>query len=316
MRINNATPVNQNLQNKQNNKNTAFKGFSSNLKSYFTDELVKLKRDGTMSRNLFILNAFVFLLGSRLITSRDNDEKREILVRDVPTIVIAVQGVPFIGNKIANFIQKRTGFAIMKDADESIITKLFKKDNKIEKQTSKKLKKEVRSYGELENFYTYDINLNKSSGLEGFSKRLLAAGEGVKLKDIYSTLNEKIKNALANFEGNNEDLINKLKGDKSLSEKIIEALSQEENIALKKAESLKTISSVTGFATTLTLLGLCIPKLNIFITEKINKGKKAQVEAKSKNSNLSIPISNANNQVTQNFSTNETKKAFKDFAIK
>lgn len=244
----NATPITKN-----NNRTLtpAFKGFIESCKP---KQLLDLDRAGTMGHNLFILNAFVFLLGTRLLTSRDKDEKREIVIRDIPSIIIAVAGVDSITKAASKWFHKNKGFAIMNQGKEGTTL-------------------EGVTYSQLKNWYTYDTNLDSSTGLKGFSERLSTLGG--KLQTIYSSLNDEIKGKLANCKDNKE-VIDTFTKDKNLGEQIKKALLDPKNNALKKAEMLKTWPTLIGFTLTLTLLGLIIPKTNIFITEKINKNRKKQ----------------------------------------
>ncbi len=107
--------------------------------------LVSLDRSGTMNRNLFIVNAFAFLLGTRLVTSRDNDEKREIFVRDIPSILIAVAGVPTIQTLSLKKLQPKSGFAftdVDKKPERSDFSKWLHKTFNI---TEKPLKEKMSS---------------------------------------------------------------------------------------------------------------------------------------------------------------------------
>lgn len=266
MKTHNVIPsVNTNTQPKQN---VAFKG-------NIIDKYLTLNRQGPMSRNLFVVNAFVFLLGSRILTSRDKDERREILIRDIPTIVIAVMGVPFFGKQVAKLVQKKSGFAIMQDTGEQPnkvvqgLRKIFKK--------SGQNKFDVISYSQTEDLYKFDKNL--SSGFRGFSERLKNLGDNVNLKKIYSSVSAEVKEQLKNFSDNNTEFINQLAENKSLTETIVNELSKtvkEGNKVLKAAEFMKTIPTLGGFAVTLLTIGMFIPKLNIYITEKIHKNRKKQ----------------------------------------
>lgn len=232
-------------------------------------KLLDLGRAGTMGHNLFIVNAFAFLLGTRLITSRDKDERREIIIRDLPSIIIAVAGVDLIEKAVSKWFHKNKGFAIMVDSDKEpgFITKAFR--NIFKKPNENELS--GVTYSQLKNWYTYDKNLDSSTGLKGFSERLSTLGG--KLKTIYSSLNDEIKGKLTNCKDNKE-VIDTFTKDKTLGEQIKKALLDPKNNALKKAEMLKTWPTLIGFGLTLALLGICIPKTNIFITETIHKNRK------------------------------------------
>lgn len=274
MKIHNATPVVSNNLQKQGKK-IAFNGILSGAKNTFLD-LFYLNRQGPMNRNLFTLNAFVFLLGTRLITSRDKDEKREIFIRDVPSIIIAVFGVPVIGKFAAKLLQKKTGFAIMENPKDGVV-----------------------SGKQLESWYKYDENIKP--GLSGFSKRLADFGNGVSLKKIYSSLSSNIETSLSSFSENNDSFIKELTSDKntSIAESIKKCLSNADNAALKKASHLSTYTKAIGFGATLALLGIFIPKLNIYITEKVNKNRKtkAQNDLKTKETQETQNVSKLSNMV-------------------
>lgn len=265
MKINNAAPVINNLN--KNNQSLSFGSKGENTiiskgKNYI-DDLFSLPANGSMGRKLFLLTAVVFLLGGRLARSRDkkeiksqNDQSptimdyirnkneiRETLVRDVPTIFAAVLAVPFIGKKVSEFIQKQSGFVILKNSGESA------------------------DYSTIDNLYKYDENLQ--SGLTGFSKRL--ANLGGNLKKIYSNLNENIKNKLANFSDNNEKFIQELTSNKELEKEIVGTLKSGKNNALRKASFLATVPTLIGFGTTFGLIGMLIPKFNIHLTRLLHK---------------------------------------------
>src|SRR5574344_1745854 len=132
MKINNITPsytpVSSN-QNKNNDKSSNPSFGSKNIANGF-NQFFKLESSGPMTRKLFILNAFTFLLGSRILTSRDKDEKRETIIRDIPTILISVAGVPVLEKATAKIVEKKSGFTItekgMSNKAESITGKIMK----------------------------------------------------------------------------------------------------------------------------------------------------------------------------------------------
>jgi len=267
MKINNATPMMTNNTTKAN-KNVAFSGgFPKTPK-----ELFVLERKGNMSRYLFTLNAFVFLLGGRLLKSRDKNEKRETMTRDVPTIVIAVFGVPVVKDAVAKVFQKNSGFAILNEGSEKSkfgqwIGKIFNnKDTKT---------KTIASYDQLEDRYVYDSNLK--SGFNGFLERL--DEEGGDFKKICSSLSDEIKSKLSKFKTkNNADFLVELEKDKGLKGLIVEGFKKPSNKAVEQAKWLKTIPTLAGFVVTLFTIGIFIPKLNIAITESINKKKKVETK--------------------------------------
>lgn len=277
MKINNATPIinTKSPANVPTSSKINFKGTSpkETLKEFLT-----LNRAGTMGRDLFIANAFVFLLGTRLVTSRDKDERREILIRDIPTIVIAVVGVPVIQDAFAELIQKKTGYAFMEDGPKNgiiasgankIFNKIFNKDSQ----------KNIISSGQIEDWYQFNNEL--SAGFKGFTKRLSNGGN---LHKIFSSFDD-LKGRLKDFsKEDNEKFMEKLfdgsEESNSLVKEFEKAFSTKGNKAFKKASWARTIPSLIGLGLALGLIGLFIPKLNIFITETIHKNRKKETEKK------------------------------------
>lgn len=293
MKINNATPiVNTNPAPK---KDVAFNG-SFKEKGI---ELLNLKRQGPMSRDLFVINAFAFLLGTRLVTSRDKDEKREILIRDIPTILIAVMGVPVFQDLLAGSIQKGSGFAFMEENTKPIAEQSGIIAPRINQLFG--VKQQVVSYAQLKDWYVFDKNL--ASGFEGFTDRL--ENQKGNLKKIFASLSDDIKTKLEALNPQFKDkkfgfkdkesgikdkivadnklfkdtLFNKSKKSNEVLELIKQAFSEADNKALKEASWMKTLPTLVGLVLTLGLVGFFIPKLNIHITETINK--KRQSEEKS-----------------------------------
>jgi len=292
MKINNALPV---VDNKNPNKqNVAFKGdvkkFSEIAKNGFKN-LLTLNRQGPMERNLFVINAFTFLLGSRLITSRDGDERREILVRDVPTFVIAVMGVPFFSKLVSKAIQNKAGFAIM-ETDKNPQKSDFRNwlDDKFPSLKSKELKPRMNSisHDKQKGWYLFDKNL--SSGFRGFAQRLV--DQGGDFKKICSSFGGEIKkqiNAVCSDKNlTKEQFIEELFNSKNnkLIKQLEEVFAKDNNAAMKKASHWKTVPTIAGFALTLSIVGIFIPKFNIFLTEKINTERKVKPETKTVSDNL------------------------------
>ncbi|MCQ2789281.1 MAG: hypothetical protein MJ229_02775 [bacterium] len=253
--INNTNINNVNTIKKENNNPSFGKLNTAGLKGYMKDNFTQLNKSGPMARGMFVLNAFTFLLGSRIVTARDADEKREIVIRDIPTVLLSVLGVPMIEKATAKVINKTTGFAVNQKYD---VLKEWYQNGK----TVMKNGKEV---------------VENATNFKAFSKRL--ADQGADIKKVFSTLSPEIKKSLSEMTGSNEEIIKKISNNNELSKKIQEALKSAENGALKKANSLKTITKAFGFGLTLGLIGLLIPKINIAITKAIHKNDSSKPEA-------------------------------------
>lgn len=254
MRINNAAPNNiKSLQ----SKNPTFSGFNpkelckNGLDS--AKNLFQLTRQGTMSRNLFIVNAYVFLLGSRLISSRDENEIRETLTRDVPTILLAAQGLPIFKTMIARKMHEKMGIPLFENVKTS---------------------KGVASSSQLSDWFVYNEKLH--SGFDGFLDRLDKLGGN--FNEICKPLGKddaEIKTGLDKINAKtNKEFKEALSKDFKLKQLLENAFKSEKNAAFAKASWLRTIPSIFGFVCTLGLIGIFIPKFNIYLTEMLNKGKK------------------------------------------
>ena len=257
----------------------SFKGAPPVKLSQKVGDFFTLAKAGPMNRQLFILNAFAFLLGTRLVTSRDKDEIRETIIRDIPTIVIAVLGVPVAEIAIAKGIQKKSGIALTKDAGEKgKITTWFEKTILRRKPENINNKSNVASYNELKEWYQFDEKKLKS-GFKGFLDRFDKLNGN--LSKICSGLSDDIQNDLKDFsDTDNKGFMSKLFDGSEKSNAILNKLKTEfasnKNNVLRKALFKKTLTKMFAFAAPLTLVGLCIPKLNIKITETIHKGENAK----------------------------------------
>lgn len=267
MRVNNVTPtMNQNMYKAPKASNVAFSGKMSGLGKSFKD-IFSLQRAGNMSRELFTLNAFAFLLGGRLVTSRDKNEIRETATRDIPTILIAVFGVPAIGNKLAEVMHNNSGFAICASEPKKTLKEFFSGE------AGSKTKMTPVSYEKLSDWYKFDDKL--AGGFEKFAQRLQDCGGN--MKKICSSLDKEMKSKLSGFSEVNAKFMDELNKTEhsALKADIEKAFKCDKNGALRQAKWLKTIPALAGFVMTLGLIGMMIPKLNIAITESINKKKQA-----------------------------------------
>lgn len=244
-------------------------------------EFTTLSRSGTMNRNLFIANAFAFLLGSRLVTSRDKDEIRETLIRDVPTIIIAVMGVPVASKLIAGKFQKSSGFALLHETEKSDTHKWFDKllGKKGETTTTE------ASYDKLSSWYQYkDKSTTKfdATKFEGFTDRL--AGLNGNLKKICSSLSSEFKTRLEALPQDNEGFKKALFRDEKLVQDVAKEFASDKNGALKIALFKKTITKMSGYAAILAIVGLAVPKGNILLTNILHRGDKIENKPDKKTS--------------------------------
>lgn len=266
MQIHNITPASLKA---SDNKNVSFKGSGFQIRpKRLIETLFSPERKGNMSRNLFIVTAFTFLLSGRLIKSRDENEKREVLIRDVPTFIIAVQGVPLIGKQIAKYLQRKSGFAILDEQKINHDSKWLQLPESIMKR--KETQKVLSTSEQLSDWYIYKDSLK--SGIEGFLGRLESKGGDLKKIIASLDLGDKVNGFFDSYKGNKADLISELVKD-GRGDIIKEAFKNPKNKAYEIAEFKRTTPKIAGFLLTLATIGMFIPKFNIFVTHSINKNK-------------------------------------------
>lgn len=287
MKINNTSLATSRMDSKQASFKAGNPGFADKSKQFVKD-LVEPQRLGNMGRWLFLGTAFVFLLGGRIIGSRDKNEKRETITRDVPTIAVVAGAVPILEKWMSKIIQKRSGFAILgnekeKEAEDTYAAiKAGTKEPSALKKLAKSL--DIVSYAKLKNWYVFDENL--ASGFQGFCERL--SNLGGNLKKIFSSLNDDTKAKLSALSSDNKEFMaqlldnkgittEKLEEHKKLLQNIIKEFKNHENNALKQAEFKKALPKLISISGTLALLGVFIPLFNIWVTEQVNKKEGKEV---------------------------------------
>ena len=57
-------------------------------------------RNGSLTRTMFFIVGTLFMLGGRFFESRDNDERREVVTRDVPAVALSVAGAPTLNKAV------------------------------------------------------------------------------------------------------------------------------------------------------------------------------------------------------------------------
>jgi hypothetical protein len=153
MKITNAVPnINQNF----NTNKVNFSGklpVTNALERGSFSKLFDLDRTGHMSRLLFIIN--------------DNNERREAITRDIPTIVVVAMGIPVVQKWLAKRMQEKTGLVLTHDGD-------------------------IAKSSQVKEWYKYDEKM--TTGFDGFTKRLSEMGGN--LKKIFSRLDEDTKSKL------------------------------------------------------------------------------------------------------------------------
>ncbi len=216
---------------------------------------------GDLSRNMFLVISSIFMVGARFKDSRGNDEKREILTRDIPGILLAVSGAPILNSAMAYATTKKTGIPIIQFAKEN-----EKNIENAKFASQKQVKDWYTKFDELKNpLITFTETIEKHGG--NIKKVMTKLGLEKDLEAIHDN-----KNAT------NKEIIEALKKSQSTSSKAFETLEKKlkelkpDNAVFKFAQKAQASVKIAGILFTAALLGIIIPRLNIIITKKKYQG--------------------------------------------
>ena len=242
-----------NYQAQNNNSNPSFGSTAGNARRAFEwlGEKCNIQSNGSLTRGMFFVVGTLFMLGGRFFESRDNDEKREVVTRDVPAVALSVAGVPLINQAVAYGVTKKTGIPIVTLGEKK---NLWGASFSSQKQL-------VDWYSELGDnaLVNFSETVNKHGGnLQKVFKKLgftdkLAAITGA--KD-----NESILNAIKEAKQNDTEAFKNL-------EAAMKSLTKD-NKLLKAAKRNQAYVKLGGIAFMAALLGYLLPRLNIITTRK------------------------------------------------
>ncbi len=256
-----------NLPYAQKQAQVSFQGGSSFLKNISgkagdlipakVGNFTELTSNASLTRKAFLALSLVFILGGRYFNARNSDERREVLTRDLSSIIAAIYAVPVMKNGYAKMNAKTTGVPV---ADQSIASSL-----------------------QLKNWYT---NVDKmKNGVVSFAENVDNLGGNVKkcFNEMGEEFSEQLGKIFKNGEvpENNKEVIKvlqKAKANKTLQSAInvIENAFKADNGLLKKATKLKSIPEFAAIAATAGLLGGLIPWINIVTTKHLHAKKEQQ----------------------------------------
>lgn len=226
--------------------------------------------NGSLSREMFFAISFLFLVGARFVESRDKDEKREVLTRDIPAVAVSGYGAMVLNNSIARKITEKTGIPIT-----------FKDKKMLSFATQKQVKDWYTGLSVIPDTLVSFANTIERNGGNiqkvmkkfGFDKELNAISNATDNKGVINA----IKHAKTNNKPAFEALENLLKnvGDK--------------NKVLKFAKNTQAAVKLGCLALTAAFLGYFLPRLNIIITKKKCAEKnQPQVQNNSENGVMKV----------------------------
>jgi len=252
MKIQSYNNANYTVQNKQNtpsfgdSKSFARKTFEKAGEICSVDS-----RNGSLSRAMFFVVALLFLVGGRFVKSRDNDERREVITRDIPAIALTVTGAPMANKAMAYATTKKTGVPIITlDGKKGFMNATFSSQKQLIDWYSNLGKNPLVNFSET--ITKHGGNLQKAFAKLGFSDKLA--------KITTATDNNAILNAIK------EAQINKTEAFKTLEE-AMQKLDTNNNL-LKFAKKSQAYVKLAGIGITAAILGIFLPRLNIVMTRK------------------------------------------------
>ena len=257
---------------------------------------------GSLSRAAFLFISFVFLVGSRFIESRNDDERREVLTRDIPAVALSGGGVPIMTGAAAYAVTKKSGIPVSTSR---------KKDSIL--HASLCSQKQVKDwYSDLKNADNPLINLmntierhggsiRKVIKKFGFEKELNTISTSLKNSEIIAATQTAQQNGAESFD---------------ILENLIRNVPDDNNV-LKFARKAQARIKVGGIAVTAGLLGFLLPRLNILITNKKHEKKETAPEqgikpAQTQNDNK-ISVSGIKGSGTLSLHNSSAIQTFKSF---
>ena len=249
-----------------------------------------IEPNGSLTRTMFFLVATVFMLGGRFFESRSNDERREVVTRDVPAVALSVAGAPMINKAVAYAVTKKSGVPILTNGnpDDPIIS--------IGKDKSGKPKFTLGKQGKIfsSSFASQKQIIDWYSGLENMDDALVNFSEtvdkhGGKLEKVFKKLglsdllhsvtdkkdNKSILDAIKEAKANGSESFKNL-------ENALKAVPQDNNL-LKFAKKAHAYVKLGGIGFMAATLGYFLPHLNIITTKKkyqkkLDEGKISQAD--------------------------------------
>ena len=249
-----------------------------------------IEPNGSLTRTMFFLVATVFMLGGRFFESRSNDERREVVTRDVPAVALSVAGAPMINKAVAYAVTKKSGVPILTNGnpDDPIISigkdKSGKpkftlgKQGKIFSSSFASQKQIIDWYSGLENMD--DALVNFSETVDKHGGKLEKVFKKLGLSDLLHSVTDK-KDNKSILDAIKEAKANGSEGFKNL-ENALKAVPQDNNL-LKFAKKAHAYVKLGGIGFMAATLGYFLPHLNIITTKKkyqkkLDEGKISQAD--------------------------------------
>ncbi len=275
---------------KQNQNNTQ-PSFGNNIANRAFETLGKacnIDSNGSLTRSMFFIVATLFMLGGRFFESRSNDEKREVVTRDIPAVALSVAGAPIINKAVAYAVTKKSGvpISVMGNPNDPIISLgkdeagkpkfTLGKQGKVFSSSFASQKQIIDWYSGFDNLDNALVNFSETVDKHG--GKLEKVFNKLGLTDMLKAVTDK-KDNKGILEAIKEAKANGNEGFKNL-ENALKATPNDNNL-LKFGKKAHAYVKLGGIAFMAATLGYFLPHLNIITTKKkyqkkLDEGKISQ----------------------------------------
>lgn len=295
MQINSITP--QIAQNQRNNTPSFKAGINreSAIKAFnWLGDKCNVE-NGSLTREMFLAVSFLFLLGARFIEARDNDERREILTRDIPAITVSGVGAMLLNNPVGRFVTKKSGIPItFKDGKSRIFAQ--QKQVKDWYTDLSKIPNTLETFADT--IERNGGNIQKVMKKFGFEKEMQAISTSAQNADVIAALKEAKANNKQAFD-TLENLLKNVAND---------------NKVVKFAKSAQAYVKIGCLALTAAFLGFFLPRLNIIITrKKCTENAQQNTQQNAAHAPARFDGNQLNVMKISNYHSNNASQSFKNF---
>ena len=263
-------------------------------------EKCDISPNGSLTRAMFFAVATLFMLGGRFIESRDNDERREVVTRDIPAVALSAGGAPLINKAVAYGVTKSSGIPIITlGKEKNLLSASFRGQKDLINWYSNLSTADDALVNFSKTIDNHGGNIHKVFNKLGFDNLLKAVTDKTDNKGILEAINNAKAQGLESFK-NLENALKSIPNDN----KVVSFA--------KKAQAYVKLGGIAFMALT---LGYFLPRLNIITTKnkyqkKLEEGKINQETFETRMKRTS-PVFRVSSGVLS-FHKSSAKKTFKN----
>jgi hypothetical protein len=271
MRINNSSNLTP-PRKSNNNNNVNFSGGKGKAFKWVSDQC-DIGHNSDLTRAMFLVVSSLFMVGARFFKARGEDERREVLTRDIPAIVISIYGAPVMNAGIAYGVTKHTGIPLLTFKEPEPGEKAKKNLGNAKFASQKQVKEWYTNLTKLENpLITFSETIEKNGG--NLNKVMKKLGFDADIKAIVGKDGASNKEIIDSFKSAKNTKSDKFK---VLEDKIKNLPS--DNKLFKMAQTSQACIKLSGIMITAGLLGIFLPRLNIITTRNKYQHKNQNQQA-------------------------------------